>query len=123
MRNCKWRREFGVLQTLAVTTVLAALLTTGFHGDCRADPVAQPSKEQAAAQARWANTPTSYIYNPQNGTLDEQSRAAIDAKARESAIAGHGRSDDQSKSGMYAIAALLFAAAGLVVWRRARANA
>ena len=100
--------------------VVAALLPAGLHGDCRADSGDQPPKPPAAFEARWGKTPTSYDYNPRKGTLDDQSRAAQDGEARDAVIASHGRS---SNAGIYAIAALFFAIAGLIVWRRTRTNA
>lgn len=69
---------------------------------------------------RWAKTPVSYYFKPDGGTLDEQAEAAVDAGVRSRQLQSNGRSGDQSKSGIYAIASVFFLSAALISWRRAR---
>ena len=113
------KMQQAVLHRLVISTLATALLPLIFFGDCRADSAGQSPVAPAAFEARLRSVPISYTFNPAKGTLDDQSRSVVGTQTRIAVISSHGRSGN---AGLYGIAALLLTSAGLIIWRRVRAN-
>ena len=112
-------RILGTRRTI-IALLMVFLIISVFSSLCRAAPEQEQFKPSAEALARVSDKPTAYYYKPQEGTLDEQSRAHAAGEARQEAIARNGR---YGNAGLYAIAALLLGVARVILWRRNRISA
>jgi hypothetical protein len=118
-------KDRSVRQRTSIVLLLAAfcLLAAGHFYFCPADADQDSTPPPATYQYAEHNAPISYQYFPKNGSIDDQSRALLDARKRDLEISKNGRSGNESRTGIYALLSLVAGSIGIAAWRRLRSTA